>query len=212
MTDGEFVIGYVRVSTDEQGSRGVSLRSQRASIWAECDRRGWRLLRIEEDVLSAKTMNRPGLQRALEACRTGEVNGIVVSKLDRLSRSILDFARLLEEARKKGFNVAALDLGLDLSTPQGELVANVIASVAQWERRIIGERTRDALAVKRQQGVRLGRPPTTPKSVITRVKRERAKGLTLRQIADSLNSDRVPTSQGGKQWYPATVRLLLAPN
>jgi DNA invertase Pin-like site-specific DNA recombinase len=95
-----------------------------------------------------------------------------------------DFARLLEEARKRGFNVAALDLGLDLSTPQGELVANVIASVAQWERRIIGERTRDTLAIKRQQGVRLGRPRTMPKAVIRRIERERAKGRSLRQIAD----------------------------
>lgn len=204
------MIGYVRVSTDEQGTRGVSLRGQREAIRAECERRGWRLVRFEEDVLSARTMNRPGLQRALEACRSGEVGGIVAAKLDRLSRSILGFAGLLEEARRKGFNVAALDLGLDLSTPQGELVANVIASVAQWERRIIGERTRDALAVKRREGVRLGRPRTTPKPVVTRVRRERAKGRTLREIADGLNTDGVPTAQGGERWHAGTVRLLLA--
>jgi DNA invertase Pin-like site-specific DNA recombinase len=72
----------------------------------------------------------------------------VVAKLDRLSRSIVHFGLLLEGASKKRFNVVALDLGLDLSTPQGELVANVIASVAQWERRIIGQRTKEALAVK----------------------------------------------------------------
>ena len=82
----------------------------------------------------------------------------MVAKLDRLSRSIIDFATLLEEARRLGFNVAALDLGLDLSTPQGGTGSDVIASVAQWERRIIGERTREALAVKRADGVRIGRP------------------------------------------------------
>jgi DNA invertase Pin-like site-specific DNA recombinase len=64
-------------------------------------------------------MRRPGLQAALESCRSGEASGLVVAKLDRLSRSIIDFATLLEEARRLGFNVAALDLGLDLSTPQG---------------------------------------------------------------------------------------------
>src|SRR4051812_5678544 len=79
-----------------------------------------------------------------------------LQKLDRLSRSVVDFAGLLTDARKRGFNIAALDLGLDLSTPQGERVANVIASVAQWEPRIVGERTREDLAIKRAQGVRLG--------------------------------------------------------
>src|SRR4051812_43913413 len=151
-------------------------------------------------------MKRPGLQAALASCRSGEVDGIVVAKLDRLSRSIVDFGSLLEDARKRGFNVAALDLGLDLSTPQGELVANVIASVAQWERRIIGQRTKEALAVKKSEGVKLGRPPTLPEKVVRRIKRERKAGKTLAAIADRLNQDGVPTAQGGKEWYPATVR------
>ena len=73
---------------------------------------------------------------------------MVVAKLDRLSRSVVDAGRLLEEARR-GFNIVALDLGLDLSTPTGELVANVLAAVAQWERRMIGQRTQgEALQVK----------------------------------------------------------------
>jgi DNA invertase Pin-like site-specific DNA recombinase len=206
---GEKVVGYTRVSTEEQGANGVGLEAQRSAIAAECERRGWQLLRVEEDVLSGKTLNRPGLKAALEACRSGEASGIVVAKLDRLSRSIVDFGQLLEEARKRGFNVVALDLGLDLSTPQGELVANVIASVAQWERRIIGQRTREALAVKRAQGVRVGRPPTLPASVLERIKRERARGLTLAAIAEGLNRDGVPTAQGGVRWYPATVRAVL---
>jgi DNA invertase Pin-like site-specific DNA recombinase len=101
----------------------------------------------------------------LRACRAGEAAGIVTAKLDRLSRSVIDFAKLLAEARKRGFKIVALDLGLDLSTPQGELVANVIASVAQWERRIIGQRTAEGLAAKKAQGVKLGRPRTLPESV-----------------------------------------------
>jgi len=203
-------VGYVRVSTEEQGASGVGLAAQRAAIKAECAQRGWKLLRIEEDVLSGKNLNRPGLRAALDACRSAEVSGIVVAKLDRLSRSILDFARVLEDARKRRFNVVALDLGLDLSTPQGELVANVIASVAQWERRIIGQRTKDALAVKKAQGVRMGRPPTLPATVVRRIYRERAKGRSLGAIAGGLNRDGVPTAQGGRRWYPATVRYVAA--
>jgi len=98
--------------------------------------------------------NRPGLQRALDACRSGEADGIVAAKVDRLSRSIVDFAGLLEEGRARGFNVVALDLGVDLSTPQGELIAHVVAAVAQWERRMIGQRTRQALAIKRAGSTR----------------------------------------------------------
>jgi DNA invertase Pin-like site-specific DNA recombinase len=205
----ELVVGYVRVSSEEQGASGAGLEAQRSAIESECARRGWKLLRIEEDTLSGKTMNRPGLRAALDACRSGEANGIIVAKLDRLSRSVIDFARVLEEARKRKFNVVALDLGLDLSTPQGELVANVLASVAQWERRIIGVRTKEALAVKKAQGVRIGRPPTLPAQVVSRIRRERAKGKSLAAIAEGLNADRVPTAQGGRRWYPATVRYTL---
>ena len=200
-------VGYVRVSTADQHDNGVSLEAQRAAIKGECERRGWVLLGIEQDALSGKTMQRPGLQAALAACRTGEAETLIVAKLDRLSRSIIDFAGLLSDARKRGYNLAALDLGLDLSTPQGELVANVIASVAQWERRIIGERTRDALAVRRAAGVRLGRPRTLDKKLVNRIRRERSRGRTFADIASRLNAELVPTAHGGR-WHPTTVRNL----
>jgi DNA invertase Pin-like site-specific DNA recombinase len=96
---------------------------------------------------AAASSKRPGLQRALAACRNGEVAGVVV-KLDRLSRSLIDFAGLLEQARREGWNLVALDLRVDLSTPSGEFLASVMASAAQWERRIIGQPTKEALAVK----------------------------------------------------------------
>ncbi len=155
-----------RVSTDEQRANGVSLEAQSAAIAEESRRRGWELLRVETDALRGKTTKRPGLQTALDVCRSGEAS-VVVMKLDRLTRSIVDFGKLLEEAldKRQGFNIVALDLGVDLSTPDGELVGNVMASVAQWERRAIGQRTKDALAIKRAQGVRLGRPRTMPPSV-----------------------------------------------
>jgi len=87
-------------------------------------------------------------------------------------------------------------------------MANVLATFAQFERRLISQRTQDALAIKRSQGVRLGRPVTLPARVAHRIRREREKGMTFAAIADGLKRDHVPTAQGGKLWYPATVRAV----
>jgi DNA invertase Pin-like site-specific DNA recombinase len=211
MGNGDRVVGYARVSTVEQGESGASLKAQREAIEMECNRRRWDLARIEDDVLSAKSMKRPGLQSVLSDCRGGSVNGIVVAKLDRLSRSVVDFGRLLREATANGWNIVALDFGLDLSKPQGKLVANVLISVAEWEREMIGLRTREALAVKRAEGVRLGRPPLIGEEVLRRIRRERKRGRTLRAIADRLNSDQVPTGHGGR-WHASTIHAVLAPS
>jgi DNA invertase Pin-like site-specific DNA recombinase len=82
----------------------------------------------------------------------------MASKLDCISRSVTDFAKLLERANTRGWRLVLLDLGVDTSTPAGEFVANTIANSAQYERRLIGQRTREALAAKKAAGVRLGRP------------------------------------------------------
>jgi DNA invertase Pin-like site-specific DNA recombinase len=209
MTEGTTVIGYVRVSTQEQGEEGAGLEAQRKAIRAECDRRGWQLLRVEEDVVSGRTLKRPGLQRALVDCRSGVSSGIIVAKLDRLSRSLIDFAGVLDDARKRGYNVVTLDLGVDLSTPAGEMLANVMATFAQYERRLIGQRTKEALAVKRAEGVRIGRPAMVPAKVVRRIKRSRARGDSFRKIADRLNAAGVQTGHGGANWHPSTVRAVL---
>jgi DNA invertase Pin-like site-specific DNA recombinase len=88
-------------------------------------------------------------------------------------------------------------------------MANMLATFAQFERRLISQRTREALAVKRASGVRLGRPPTVPRAVAQRIRRQRARGDSLRKIAADLNTSGVPTAQGGRQWYAATVRHVL---
>ena len=85
----------------------------------------------------------------------------------------------------------------------------MLASFAPFERRLISQRTREALAQKRAQGVRLGRPPTMSQYAIDRIRRERATGNSLTAIANGLNADRIPTAQGGRRWYPATVRYTL---
>ena len=204
-------VGYLRVSTDEQVESGAGLAAQESAIRADIERRGATLVAIYRDAgLSGKTMSgRPGLERALLAIDSGEADTLVVAKLDRLSRSLLDFAGLMARAQRDAWNLVALDLGIDLSTPAGEFMASVVASAAQWERRIIGQRTRDALDAKRASGVRLGRPRTVAIDVVDRIKAERNTGRTFSAIAEGLNSDAIPTARGGLRWYPSTVRAVL---
>jgi len=207
------VIGYVRVSTDEQKNSGAGLAAQRTAIEAECVRRGWQLVSVEEDAgYSAKDLKRPGVQIALETLRRGDAGALVVAKLDRLSRSMLDFTAVMAKASKQGWALVALDCAVDTTTPAGEAMANVLATFAQFERRLIGQRTREALAAKRAAGVQLGRPATMPGTVRARIASEREEGLTLAAIADGLNGDEIPTAQGGSRWWPSTVRGALRSN
>jgi DNA invertase Pin-like site-specific DNA recombinase len=205
------VIGYVRVSTEEQSTSGAGLAAQRAAIEAECVHRGWHLVEVIEDAgYSAKDLKRPGVQIALETLQQGDAGALVVAKLDRLSRSMLDFTTVMATASKQGWALVALDCAVDTTTPAGEAMANVLATFAQFERRLIGQRTREALAAKRASGVRLGRPVTLPVEVRERIDLERAAGRSLAAIANTLNDERVPTSQGGRKWWPSTVRAVLA--
>ncbi|HEY7371562.1 MAG TPA: recombinase family protein, partial [Polyangia bacterium] len=115
---------------------------------------------IEDANYSAKDMKRPGVQEALRALETGEAKALVVAKLDRLSRSMVDFAALMATAQKQSWALVALDCAVDTSTPAGEAMAHVLATFGQFERRLIGQRTKEALAAKKASGIRLGRPPT----------------------------------------------------
>ncbi len=220
MTKGTRIIGYVRVSTDEQGANGGGMQAQRDAIQAEADRHGWQLVNVYEDVASGKAMhNRPGLTAALDAVKHGQADALVATKLDRLSRSVLDFANLTATAQRGRWALVVLDLGLDMTTPQGEMMANVLASFAQFERRIIGQRTTEAIAAKRSSGTLkgpLGRAgwKTRPKQLIPDTVRERiislsAAGVSRYAIAKQLNDEGVPTAAGGAQWYPSTVKRVL---
>lgn len=204
------VLGYVRVSTDEQHASGAGVAAQRKAIEAECERRGWDLLRIvgEDAGASSATLEREGLQEALAVLDRGGADVLVIAKLDRLSRSVAQGAQVMDRAKRKGWSLVALDFGLDTTTPAGEMVANVILSTAQYERRLIGQRTRDALAAKRAQGVRLGRPQTLPDDVVRRVIDARSKGASFRAIAADLVADGVPTARGGARWHASAVRAV----
>lgn len=201
------VIGYIRVSTEEQADSGAGLEAQRAAIVSECARRGWELTAVVEDAgFSAKDLRRPGIREALLVLEAGGAEGLVVSKLDRLSRSTLDFTMVMETARKRGWALVSLDCAVDTSSPAGEAMANVMATFAQLERRLIGQRTKDALAVRRAAGVRLGRPPGISVALRARIRGDLGSGLSLGAIARCLNEEGVPTVQGGRCWYRSTVR------
>lgn len=207
------VLAYTRVSTDEQADSGAGLEAQRAAIAQEARNRGWTLAGAYEDAgASAKSVHgRPGLQAALVAVERGDADAIVVAKLDRLSRSLLDFASLMERSSRKGWAIIALDLGVDTSTPAGEMMAHVLATFAQFERRLIGQRTKDALAVKRAEGVVLGRPVSVEQATLERiVGMRRIERMSFRAIAARLNEEGVPTSRGGAQWYASTVSKVAA--
>lgn len=205
------VIGYLRVSTEEQKDSGLGLADQRAVIEAEATRRAWSDVEvIADEGFSAKNLMRPGIARALDMLRAGEASVLVVAKLDRLSRSLLDFASLMDTAQREGWRLVVLDLALDTTTPSGELMAAVMAAFAQYERRLIGSRTSAALQQLKAQGARLGRPRTLPQEITDRIVSERAGGRTLAAIAQALNDDAVPTARGGARWYPSTIKAVLA--
>lgn len=205
------VIGYARVSTEEQGDSRAGLEAQEAAIRAEVERRGWELVDFRYDVASGKSMRkRDRLGETLRDLAAGNAETLVVAKLDRLSRSVLDFASIMEIASKEGWALAVLDLGVDTTTANGELVANIMISMAQWERRIIGDRTRAALKAVRARGTHVGRKSNVSQETLRTIQTMRNAGLSWQRIANALTASGVPTSQGG-QWHAATVRRLIAP-
>jgi DNA invertase Pin-like site-specific DNA recombinase len=199
------IIAYLRGSTSEQADAGAGLEAQRAAIAAEAARRAWTDVQYVEDAgFSAKSMKRPGLMSALARLREGHADVLVVSKTDRLSRSVLDFASIMQTAQREGWGLVALDSPADLTTPAGEAMAGVMAVFAQLERKLIGQRTADALAAKRAAGVRLGRPRSIAPGTEARVLDLRADGLTFRAIAERLDAEG-PAPPGGGVWRPSTL-------
>jgi len=201
-------ITYLRVSTDEQARSGLGLDAQRDAVAGEVARRGWEPIEIVDDGYSAKSLKRPGIAKALGMLAAGDADVLIVSKLDRLSRSVIDFAGLLQRSRDEGWGLVALDLGVDTSTPSGKMMVQVVMAFAEYERELIGQRTKDALAQLKAQGQRLGGPVGLDASTRKRIGKERGKGRTLQAIADGLTADEIPTAKKGN-WYPATIAAVL---
>jgi len=201
------LIAYYRVSTDRQGESGLGLEAQKVAVRAHAALSGAEIVREVVEVASAKNVHgRALLSDALEAVRAGEAEGLIAAKLDRISRSSLDFATILDDARRHGWTLVVIDIGLDLSTPMGEAMAGMASVFAQLERRTIGERTRVALDAARARGVVLGRPVSVAPGTVDRILELRGQGLTFAAIAKVLNTAGVPASRDGRQWWPSTVR------
>jgi DNA invertase Pin-like site-specific DNA recombinase len=199
-------IGYVRVSK----GTGYSLDAQRERIDREAERRDWRMRYFTDDNLSGGSLKRPGLQTALSILGEGRAKILCVAKLDRLSRSVGDFVSLADRATREGWSIVALDIALDMTTPQGSLVAQMMATFAEFERRVTAERTREGLAEARARGVKLGRPQAIPSQLLGRMRVLRAEGWTLQRIADQLTAEGVTTAQGGRRWWSSTISAALA--
>lgn len=207
------VLAYVRVSTQEQGRSGLGLDAQRSTIERAAEYHNWNVVGWIEDTASGKSLDRPGIQQAVTRLENGGPKVLVAAKLDRIARSALDFLTLVDRAQRSGWSLIVLDVGgeqLDMTTAMGRFTATILASVAELERNLIGDRTREALAAAKAKGTRLGRPRTIPDEIASRIRRRRAQGASLRAIATELNTEGVPTAQGGVRWWPSTVSTVLA--
>ncbi|SEN90365.1 recombinase family protein [Palleronia pelagia] len=163
------ILGYARVSTEDQ-----SLDAQIAAL--EAAGAG----RIYSEKISGSKIVRPELDRLIDHLRPGDV--IVVTKYDRLSRSLQDLLSIVEAIRAKGAGFRSLVEDIDTTTPAGRLVFHVFASIAQFERERIAERTKDGLAAARKRGRVGGRPPALSKE--RRAEVQRMRDLEGRSIAE----------------------------
>lgn len=147
-------VGYIRVSTAQQADSGVSIEAQRAKVESYADLYDFELVDVQVDEgASAKTLDRDGLQAALDVLESGDAEALIVVKLDRLTRSVRDLDTLLTDYfADDGFTLVSVNEQVDTSTATGRMILNVLMSVSQWEREVIGERTSEALQHKAEQG------------------------------------------------------------
>lgn len=220
------VLGYARVSTDKQAERGVSLEAQSEKIRAMAVVHGADLLELIVDGgESAKSLQRPGIERLLALVDAKKVDAVIVAKLDRLTRSVRDLCALLERFERRGVALISVAESLDTGSAAGRLVLNIMTAVSQWEREAIGERTRDALGHKKRNGERVGNiaygyrlapdgehvePDDAEQAALAEIRQLRRQGATLRGIAAALNH-RAFRTRRGTAWRLESVARILKP-
>lgn len=219
-------IAYVRVSTDKQAERGISLEAQEAKLRTYASLYSLDLVEVIVDAgVSAKTLERPGLARALAMLRTGEAEALLVVKLDRLTRSVRDLGALVERYFAAPNGPALLSVGeqVDTRTAAGRLVLNVLGAVSQWEREAIGERTSAAMRHMAEQGAYTGGrapfgyrleadslvPAHDEQKAIQAARAARAEGLSLRAVAARLEAQGF-RARSGRTFVPVQVARMLA--
>jgi site-specific DNA recombinase len=215
-------VAYVRVSTEDQAVNGVSLDAQEARIAAYCVAMGWDVSEVIRDAgASAKSLQRPGMSAIMAGIRDRSIGRVIVLKLDRLTRSVRDLADLLELFEKTDAALCSLTESLDTSTASGRLMLNLLASVSQWEREAIAERTSSALAHKRQTGRVYGPVPfgyrregtqlvTEPaeQEALKHAQQMVANGVSYREVARLLDDSGIRPHRSGS-WNWSSVRSML---
>jgi site-specific DNA recombinase len=218
-------IAYLRVSTDKQADKGVSLEAQQEKVNAYAALYDLDLVEVITDAgASAKTLNRPGLQTALAKLAKGEADALLVVKLDRLTRSVADLGALIEKHFVEG-QAALLSVSeqIDTRSAAGRLILNILASVSQWEREIISERTRDAMQHKKAQGEYTGgkapygfllnndelTPDPFEQGVIEQARELRAAGLSLAKVAAELDR-RGMQARNGRRFVDMQIKRMVA--
>jgi site-specific DNA recombinase len=223
-------IAYVRVSSTEQATEGYSLEAQTKRLEAWALAHGVTLVEtIADEGISAGSLKRPGLTRALELLEANEADGLVIVKLDRLTRKTRDLLRLVEEVFSEGgAALASVEESIDTDSAGGRMVLTMLGAMATWEREVIGERTRAVLQHLKAEGVRLGGIPLglentgekdengravlrvshSEDATLREILKRRKAGESLRAIANDLNERSIPTKRGGT-WHASTIRYIL---
>lgn len=219
-------LGYLRVSTDKQAEFGVSLEAQREKVAAYAKLYDVELVDVIVDAgESAKSLERPGLQKALGMLRSGQAEALLVVKLDRLTRSVRDLGELVERYFAGGkWTLLSVGEQIDTRSAAGRLVLNVLGAVSAWEREAIGERTSAALQHKKalgectgqvpygyrlaEDGVHLERVPAEL-AVVEEARRLREQGLSLREVADEFGGRGI-RSRGGRVFAPMQIARMVA--
>jgi site-specific DNA recombinase len=216
-------IAYIRVSTQEQAREGISLDNQRAKIEAYCQLHDLELVTVIKDGgHSGKDLKRPGMQRLMDLIAGRRVQAVVVYKLDRLSRRVIDTLSIIELMSKHGVALHSLSEKIDTGSAMGKFFLNIMASLAQMERDLISERTKDALQHLVRNGQRAGQIPygyrlgedgktlvplKSEQKAISRMTQLRNEGLSYGDICRILTAEGFPPA--GEKWHAQTVRRAL---
>lgn len=216
-------IGYVRVSTREQATLGLSLDMQKQKITSYCEINGWDLVEIIADEgISAKNLdNRPKLKRAIDDLLADKADGLVFWSLDRVFRNTKDAINTSDIFNKNGKALVSVNEKIDTTTPMGEFFFSLSASLGQLERRLTSERVKVCIERKKAQGEHLGEVPygytsdgkflkfhPDQQKVITTIKTLSGQGMSYRKIARELNISQILTKRGSSWSSPQIMRII----
>ena len=203
------MFGYTRVSTEEQADKRNGLEAQREAIDAEAAHRGWDVEHFADEAASGKYIN-ANLREVLQLLASGQGDGLIVAKLDRLARSVVHAANIIEERPAAGLVARGLGPQSGSDDRSGPTMARTVVNFAEYERELISERTKDGLAAKKRRGEPIGRPRLAQPGVVRRIVMDRNAGLSFDRIAKVLEAEGILSPAGRPNWQSSTVRRIYA--